>query len=81
MSYAGPGQVDDTLACDVDLDDRCACSLHLPRHVELLAEGAENCRRDDEDDGDTESDHLHGSGEARDPEVYRATRPDAWIFR
>ena len=81
MSYAGPGQVDDTLACDVDLGDRCACSLHLPRHVELHEEGTEDCSSDDEDNGDTESDHLHGSGEARDPEVYRATRPDAWIFR
>ena len=73
--------MDDTLACDVDLGNRRACSLHLPHHVELHEEATENCRCDDEDDGDTESDHLHGSGEARDPEVCRATGSDAWIFR
>ena len=41
MSYAGPGQVDDTLACDVDLGNRCACSLHLSHHVELHEKGTE----------------------------------------
>ena len=73
--------MDDTLACDVDLGDSYACSLHLSHHDELLAKGAENCWCDDEDDGNTESDHLHELGEARDPEIYRATRSDAWIFR
>ena len=73
--------MDDILACDVDLGYRCACSLHLQHLVELHEENTEDCLCDDENDGDTESDHLHGSGEARDPEVYRATGSDAWIFR
>ena len=72
--------MDNTLACDVGLECEHISGLYLHHADELCEQDSRICPRDEEDNVDTKPDYIHGFGEARNPEVFRATRSSTGSF-